>query len=176
VLCMKRGARCVRCSCTPVNACLAISRHTVHFEFRPSYWAAIGSKLHLSWSLEPGCVPSEAAHCITDIDISLAPTPLSDNSPCVSQAPCVSMTPHLCLLRVRKQMLTVKWYENLFWTVNKRSGPPAEGQKYKNVASASKLRTATVLRNERMQVYKQCCRGAASSCSRSIASPIARRK
>lgn len=125
---MKRGARCVRCSCTPVNACPAISRHTVHFEFRPSSWAAIGSKLHASWSLEPGCVPSESAHCITDIDISLAPTLLSDNSPCVSQAPCVSMTPHLCLLRVRKQMLTVKWESNpvvdgeqTLWTTSGRT-------------------------------------------------------
>lgn len=31
--------------------------------------------------------------CNSDIDVSLAPTLLSDNSPCVSQAPCVSMTP-----------------------------------------------------------------------------------
>lgn len=125
---MKRGARCVRCSRTSVNACPAKSRHTVHFEFRSSSWAAIGSKLHLSWSLEPGCVPSEPVHCISDIDMSLAPTLLSDNSPCVCQAPCVSMTLHLCLLRVRKQSLTVKCVskpdlegEQTLWTTDRRT-------------------------------------------------------
>jgi hypothetical protein len=97
-------ARGVRCLDAPVSARPAISRHTVHFEFWPPDPPLIGLKKRLPWFLEPARVPSEPTKCISDINFSLAPTPLSDNSSCVSQAPCVSMTLQHCLFRVRKQV------------------------------------------------------------------------
>ena len=111
-----------------VSASLPISRYTVHFEFYPSPLSLIGLTLNLPWFLETNLVPSEPTQCISDMDFSLAPTPLSDNSPCVSQAPCIPMTLSHCLLRVRKQAPPSNGYQNLTWMASKRSRPPSSGK------------------------------------------------
>ena len=131
----------------PVHASLATSRHTVHFEFYPSQSDLIGSKLHLPWTLETGCIPSEPTQCISDINDSLASTLSSDNSPCVSQAPCVSMTLQLCYSACESKLSPSNVHRNLICIANRRSGPLGRSEVRLSFAE-SKLQAVNTWRND----------------------------
>lgn len=87
------------------------------------------------------------------------------------------MTLQFCLLRVRKQSPTVNWVskpdlggQQTLWTTVRKD------RSTRTFRPRPSFRRVMSCEMRSKRAYQRCCRGAAPSGSRSIASPIARKK